>query len=239
MLDDFSTPLSYFSKRAKKLRTGVQAGDADALARVRSVFNDAASESDQAVIAGFGLMRAQHVVAVEHGFVHWKALTEEVAPPRVSPDRDLKRFTLRAVEILAKRGIRVYPAEQRLIGHLVWLDAGGIRTLRISDYSTTPFVVRLSIDHFAFFVSQRVAEALGAYRGDYTDVRPSRPGAEISILPDEVDAALGWALNFDARTGLQPPPPPFEPVQFDRWHYMWSKRAEAKYDAAHKKDEAA
>lgn len=70
----FTVPFDYFTKRAKDLQSRVRSGDADAAARVRRVFADASAKADHELTADFGLMRAQHVVAVEHGFANWKAL---------------------------------------------------------------------------------------------------------------------------------------------------------------------
>lgn len=356
---DLSVPLDYFAKRAKELRSRVQDGDAVALGRVRNVFNDAASKSDQEVVTDFGLMRAQHVIAVEHGFDSWKALTEssgiearlaltmarvpelndfgigifgghkdksheekiaivakdretlrrsastvaaavewlrenveptrtinqkhtsygikhvaekdvgyitngvfiaagiiagypyeivpgspnvpfgmsekslkEVSARRTSPDRVLKRFTPRAIETLAKRGIQAFPVGRSGV-ELAWLDDGDVRTLRIGTIETTPFIVRLFVDHYAMFISRKAAKALGVAGGHYAEARPSRPKGEISILPDEVDAALEWALNYDARAG-SPLPPPFEAAGFDGWSYVWSKRASDRHAARRK-----
>src|SRR4051812_8644819 len=73
---DLSVPLRYFTQRAKKLQSRIRAGDADACGRVRRVFTDASVKSDRELAGDLGLMRAQHVVAVEHGFANWKALTD-------------------------------------------------------------------------------------------------------------------------------------------------------------------
>lgn len=62
-------PLSYFSKCAKSLERAVLKGDLDALGRVRKIFRDVSAEN-------FALMRAQHVVAVEHGFKDWGELRQ-------------------------------------------------------------------------------------------------------------------------------------------------------------------
>lgn len=70
-----SPPVEYFKKSAKTLVKHVKnQGLASALVRVRAVFSDHARNTDAEVAAGFGLMRAQHVVAVEHGFAKWEDL---------------------------------------------------------------------------------------------------------------------------------------------------------------------
>lgn len=69
-----SPPVEYFRKTAKTLVKQVNQGLASALARVRAVFRDQARNADAEVTAAFGLMRAQHVVAVEHGFAKWEDL---------------------------------------------------------------------------------------------------------------------------------------------------------------------
>jgi hypothetical protein len=355
-MTDLSVPLDYFTKRAKELQSRVRNGDADALVRVRSVFVDASAKADQELAADFGLMRAQHIVAVEHGFSNWKALTElsgvearlaitmarlpelndfgigiydghwgksaeeklaiiakdretlrgsaaavanvvtwlrenveptrtvnkrrtsygikhvaekdigyitngvfiaagiiagypyeivpgspnvpfgmsekslkEISARRTSPERILKRFMPRAIEVLAKRGVRAFPVG-RSGAQLAWLDDGDVRTLSIGAIETAPFIVRLFVDHYTLLISRKVAKALGVDGTYYPEACPTRPKGEISILPDEVDAALEWALAYDARAAAQPAPP-FEVADFDGWSYVWSKRASDRHAA--------
>lgn len=359
---DLSVPLNYFAKRAKELQAGVRAGNPAAVGRVRGVFSDASSKSDREIDADFGLMRAQHVVAVEHGFANWKAIADasgiearlaitmakhpelndfgiglfdggrglsaeekhaknaenrkilrasaaavtnavtwlqenieptrtintrhtsygikhiaekdigyitngvmiaagiiaqypyeimpgspnvpfgvsekslkDVSTRRLSPERVLKRFTPRAIEVLAKRDVRAFSVGRTGV-ELAWLDDGDIRTLRIGAIETTPFIVRLFVDHSTLFVSPKVAKALHVsdrYARYYAQAEPSRPKCEISVLSDEVDAALEWALNRDARAGAQPMPP-FELDLSNGWSYVWSKRASERYAARRK-----
>lgn len=361
-MTNFSVPLNHFAKRAKELVAGVRAGEPTAVARARSVFTDASSMSDRELAGDFGLMRAQHAIAVEHGFANWKALTDasgiearlaitmakhpelndfgiglfdggrglsaeekleknaenrrilrastaavastvtwlqenvertgtlnkrhtsygikhmaekdigyitngvmiaagiisgypyeivpgspnvpfgmsekslkEVSARRTSPERVLKRFTPRAIEILAKRGVQAFPVGRSGV-ELAWLDDGDVRTLRIGTVETTPFIVRLFVDHYTLFISQKVAKALRVsdrYARYYAQAEPRRPKGELSILPDEADAALEWALNYDARAESQPPPP-FESDGFDGWSYVWSRRASERYAARRK-----
>lgn len=352
-MTEFSVPIHYFTKRAKDLQTRVRGCDATALSRVRRVLLDTSTKTDQELASDFGLMRAQHVIAVEHGFTNWKGLTDspsaearlaitmaqhpelndfgiglysghkkkpveeqraivakdretlrastaavetavvwlreniepiqtinktrtsygikhiankdigyitngvfiaagiiagysyeivpsspnvsfgmsekslkEISMRRTSPDRVLKRFMPRATEILAKRGIQAFPAQHSATG-LVWLDAGDVRTLRLGAIETTPFIVRLYVDHYSLFVSRKVARALGIDTPHYPEARPERRKVEISVLLDEVDTALEWALNSDTR--IEPPLPPFEVSGFDGWSYVWSKRASDRY----------
>lgn len=153
---------------------------------------------------------------------------KDVKTRRLSPERVLKRFMPLATEVLAKRGIEVFSVGRSGV-ELTWLDDGDVRTLRIGTIETTPFIVRLSVDHFTIFVSRRAGKALGIEtRFDYAKACPSRPKGELSVLPEEVDAALRWALNYDARVGGQPPP--FE-LEGDGWSYVWSKRASERYAA--------
>lgn len=58
----------------------------------------------------------------------------------------------------------------------------------------------------------------------YTVARPVRPKGEISVLLDELESALEWALGFDA-TSMSQSPPPFETSGWESWPYVWSKRA--------------
>lgn len=361
---DLSVPLNYFAKRSKELQAGVRAGEPAAVARVRGVFTDASSKSDHEVAGDFGLMRAQHVVAVEHGFANWKAIADasgiearlaitmakhpelndfgiglfdggrglsdeerhaqnvqnrgilrasaaavtstvtwlqenvkptrtintrhtsygikhiaekdigyitngvmiaagiiaqypyeivpgspnvpfgmsekslkEVSTRRRSPERVLKQFTPRAIEVLAKRSVQAFPVGRSGVD-LAWLDDGDVRTLSIGTIETTPFIVRLFVDHFAMVISRKAAKALGLGGGNYAVAHPSRPTGELSVLPDEVDAALEWALNYDARSGAQPPPP-FESDGGDEWSYVWSRRASERYAARRSRATAA
>lgn len=363
---DLSVPHDYFTKRAKDLRSRAEARDPLALDRVRSVFNDASNKPDIEVVADLTLMRAQHVIAKEHGFDSWKALVgasgvearlaltmarvaelndfgigiygghkdktsdekralvtrerealrqstlavaatvewlrenveatrtpntrrssyglkhiaekdigyitngvfiaagiiagypyklvpgspnvhfgmsekslKAVEARRDSPERALKHFTPRATEILARRGVQAFPGVGSDV-ELAWLEEGGVRTLRIGAIETSPFVVRLFVDHFTLFISKKAAKALGVGGGTYGQARPSRPKGEISILHDEVEAALEWVLTSDTRPGSPPPsPPPFETDGFDGWSYVWSKRAAARYAGRPKRDSAA
>ena len=69
---DLSDVTETYKKAAKALTKAVRSADPAAIARARAVYRDlAASES---VVTAFGLMRAQHVVAVEHGFTSWANL---------------------------------------------------------------------------------------------------------------------------------------------------------------------
>lgn len=358
MTNDLSLPVDHFKKRAKELAALVKSGDADACQRVRKVYNDAAGKSDSAIAGEFGHMRAQHVIAVEHGFVSWDAFTkssaiearlaltmakvpalndfgigifdghrelpmaeqqaifereraalranvakvdatvkwlrENVQPTkginkrhtsygwkhvaekdigyitngefiaagiiagypyeiqfgspnvpfgmsekslrdiegrRQNPDRVLKRFTPAALQVLETRGIQAH-----VIGRegtqVVWREEGDIRTLKIDCIERTPFIVRLSIDFCQMFVSQKIAKALGIAerfsRYSVHTAHPSRPKGEISLLPDEVEDALPWALSHNARLGAPSSSPPFEvanPNGYGIWDYVWSKRA--------------
>jgi len=364
-MTDFSVPLNYFTKRAKELQVGVRTRQPAAVERVRSIFIDAVNKTDREVAGDFGLMRAQHVVAVEHGFANWKAiadasgiearlaitmakhpelndfgigllnggrnlsteekiakkaenrrvlrasaaavertvtwLRENVAPTRTigpghtsydvkaiaeedigyisngvmiaagiiaqypykivanspdvpfgmserslteiatrrrSPERVLKRFGPRAIEVLAKRGVQAFPVGRSGVD-LAWLDDGDVRTLRIRTIETTPFIVRLFVDHFTMLISRKAAKALAIGGDHYAEARPRRPKGEISVLLDEVDAALEWALNYDARSGSQQQPPPFESQGFDGWSYIWSRRASQRSSARRKVSVAA
>jgi len=157
----------------------------------------------------------------------------EVSLRRSSPERVLKRYIPTAVVILAKRGVQAYPVGRAGV-ELAWLDEGDVRTLKIEAIEKSPFIVRLYVDHYTLLISQKVAKALGVsdkFTRYYAQAEPVREKAEISVMMDEVEPALEWALNHDARTGSPPPPPPFEllaprrPSAQDAWSYIWSRRA--------------
>ncbi len=62
-----STPIEYFKKEAKKLFRQVEAGEAEALVRVKRVLKDSENIS---------LMRIQHVIAVEAGYPKWENMAK-------------------------------------------------------------------------------------------------------------------------------------------------------------------
>lgn len=62
-------PIRSLKKRAKALAKAVAQGDSTACERARRVFRDFSESS-------FGLMKAQHVIAVEHGFRSWADAVE-------------------------------------------------------------------------------------------------------------------------------------------------------------------
>ena len=73
-MTELSLPVSYFKGAAKSLYKEVVADHREARQRARMVFADLANKSDRDVAAAFPLMRAQHVVAIEHGFAKWEEL---------------------------------------------------------------------------------------------------------------------------------------------------------------------
>lgn len=64
-MTDSSTQLEFFKKEAKKLFKQIKSNNTEAIERVSSVLKDSESMS---------LMRIQHVVAVEYGFLKWENL---------------------------------------------------------------------------------------------------------------------------------------------------------------------
>src|SRR5512134_1307508 len=75
-MTDLSSPIEYLRKLAKTLTKQVRDADPIAIARVRAVFFDLAEKTDVDVRSALSLMRAQHVVAVEHGFPKWNDLID-------------------------------------------------------------------------------------------------------------------------------------------------------------------
>lgn len=358
-----SFPVEYFRKRAKGLLAQVRAVDVGACQRVRRIYDDMVARSDAEVASSFGLMRAQHVVAVEHGFARWDAmmnaspiearlaitmnqvpllndfgigiyagdrkkpkteqdeirakdtaklrssvaeveatvqwLLENVQPTKTinklhtsyglkhiaekdigyitngvfiaagiiagypyeilpdspnvpfgmseksikdlgacrrNPERILKQYLPIAIKILGSRGIKAHVPRAKNHDELVWMEDGEVRTLKIGAVETSPFLVRLFVDHYTLMVSRTVAGRLGIDGGYYAQARPTWPSGEITVLPHEVPNALHWALAFDARLGQEPPAPPFErsllhgrPSATDAWSYVWSNRAVEAY----------
>lgn len=87
-------PLGYFRKSAKTLLGAVKNGDSLAEERARRVFRDTEP---------FTLMRAQHVVAVEHGFECWADLQNTDAAKlyaAITHSQNRRRFDLPTQERL-------------------------------------------------------------------------------------------------------------------------------------------
>jgi hypothetical protein len=117
---------------------------------------------------------------------------------------------------------------------LVWLDDGDVRTLVVSRFNNTTKIIRLAIDYEAV-----------VYPGETTDpermlATPSRHtfgAAELTVMLDEVDAILPWALSYNAGTrksdedvpripgaAADVPPERYWP---GAWKSAWSQRAAA------------
>jgi hypothetical protein len=104
-----------------------------------------------------------------------------------------------------------------------------VRTLTVVEYCRVPRIVRLAIDYY---------DVRFPWRNEMA--HPSRPGAELTILPDEVEAMLPWALSFDKRTGTSQVPVPDirgdsprqSPGEYwpASWTYGWSARAAHAYE---------
>ena len=107
-MTDLSFPIEYLKKSAKALTKQVAAGDTEACKRARTVFADLAEKPDAEVDAGFGLMRAQHVIAVEHGFTKWKELAEG------SPVELHLAITMAKEPFLTDFGIGLYEEARKL-----------------------------------------------------------------------------------------------------------------------------
>lgn len=99
---DLSLPVDHFKKLAKTLKTSVGSATPEACARVRAIYNDAADKTDAEIASDFGLMRAQHVVAVEHGFRSWDALLA------ASPVEARLAITMERIPELNDFGIGLY-----------------------------------------------------------------------------------------------------------------------------------
>ncbi len=354
-----TSPIGYYRKAAKDLCDEVRTGGHEARRRVGVVFRDLAESAD----AAFGLQRAQHVVAVEHGFTSWQTLLEaspiqqrlaitllrepllndfgigmfrdhyrlpeadrravfeenrqrlrrsahrveatanwllqnvpatktinekhtsygikhtadkdigyvtngvfiaaaiiadypykipadspnvmfgmseralrEIASRRSNPTPVLQRFTVMAADHLRARGLEPFFESGRGRTQLAWREDGDVRTLAVTAVERTPFLVRLSLDHFGVMVSQRTAKAMRLPHPSFiSTATPVRPNSEITLLPDEVERALAWALAHDARALHRPALPPFEEGHprneppGDGWTYVWSRRAATAY----------
>lgn len=99
-MTDQSRQIEYFKKEAKKLFRQVKAGEAEALDRVKRVLKDSEDIS---------LMRVQHVVAAECGFLKWEDLLRASA---LELSRAVKRSKNRTATPLGifYRGTGIIPA---------------------------------------------------------------------------------------------------------------------------------
>lgn len=136
----------------------------------------------------------------------------------------LEHFTARAVALLKARGLN--PVRSDGGSQIAWRDNGGLRTLMVATYGEwSSHVVRLAFDVYPCPLSRDQAEGLDVDWEGYAEAIPFQPKGELSVLPDEVDAALEWALTCESREQL-PPRPPFEVShRWHEWPYLWSKRA--------------
>ncbi len=107
-MTDISLPIEYFKKAAKSLHKQAGAADPIACRRARAVFTDLTDKADAAVAAAFTLMRAQHVIAVEHAFEKWEPLTHS------SATQLHLAITMARVANLTDFGIGLYSEHQKL-----------------------------------------------------------------------------------------------------------------------------
>jgi hypothetical protein len=107
-MTDLSPPIDYFKKAAKALHKHVREAESTACRRARAVFTDYRDKPDTAIASKFTLMRAQHVVAVEHEFVKWQDLAH-------APATDLRlAITMVKIPELNACGVGLYPHHARL-----------------------------------------------------------------------------------------------------------------------------
>lgn len=78
-MTELSLPIEHLKKGAKALHKQVRQAESKACRRARAVFADYRGKPDVTIASDFGLMRAQHVVAVEHGFTKWQDLAHASA----------------------------------------------------------------------------------------------------------------------------------------------------------------
>jgi len=131
--------------------------------------------------------------------------------------------------VLRARGVRkMWTSGER---GLIWLEGEDVRTLVVSRFNNSHAIVRLAIDYEPV-VRPRETEL--------TDVlampsRRSYGASELTILLDEVDTMLPWAMSYDAGARTSPvnvpsiagavaklPPEIYWPRS---WNGAWSARA--------------
>lgn len=103
-----SQAVGFLRKSAKKLHASIVAGDRAARARATAVFRDLADRNDAEVSQGSTLMRAQHVVAVEHGFAKWDAV---IGAPEIEV---YLAITMGKLPNLTDFGIGLYQGDRKL-----------------------------------------------------------------------------------------------------------------------------
>lgn len=146
----------------------------------------------------------------------------------------IRRSIALAREVLESRGHRVFSVGQ-MRNRLIWKEDGEVRTLVIERFHPESDVVRIHVDHYSAVLSMRAAMMLRMT--DAPVAQPTRNKAEITVMPDEVEAALTWALSHDSRVGepKEPMPMPITGKCQKVWEYAWSVRAYDRYfsDARH------
>jgi hypothetical protein len=170
----------------------------------------------------------------------------EIGLRRSNPEPVLKKYAALAFNLITSLGHRPIYQHGRTRTCFAWSEDGSVRTFAVTAYEKTPFLVRMHIDDHTVILTSKNARALGYESSVYTfrEVTPSRPKAEITVLLDEVEAAMKWVLSCDGRADTLPNAP-FEraaasrPSADDRWSNVWSKRADEAYRRAQSSRRAA
>lgn len=125
----------------------------------------------------------------------------------------LRRAIDFAVGVLHKRGVIIHRAD----GGIWWEEADGtVRTFAAHHYGLSKVVLRLHVDHYALSKRRGIAQ-------------PSRPKAEVTIVPSQIGVAIGWLLGDPTRGPDNLGERPFSYAGRGRggWDYVWSETAAA------------
>lgn len=106
--------LEQLKRQAKELLRAAKSGNADALARVRTLPAFAHSLDDEELVATLALHDAQSVIARELGFPSWTALATRVEELALDFASAVEQFVLAATEVQPERAARLLELYPRL-----------------------------------------------------------------------------------------------------------------------------
>jgi len=140
--------LEQLKRQAKDLLRLAQAGDADALARLRSLPAFARQSDNRALATSVALHDAQSAIARELGFPSWPALVEHVEELTLAFDAAVEQFINAATEVQpdrAERLLRLYPRVAAanfhtalLLGDLARIDSDLTRDCGLATRAAGP-----------------------------------------------------------------------------------------------------
>jgi ankyrin repeat protein len=106
--------LEQLKRQAKELLRDARAGDANALARFRTLPAFATTTDDEHLAGMLALHDAQSVIARDLGFPSWKALAARVEELTLGVDAAIEQFILAATEVQPDRAARLLELHPRI-----------------------------------------------------------------------------------------------------------------------------